>query len=253
MSSWFFKKGSENNNVDKSFDPNDDFFFRISLKFIWVLFLGGLITSAYIIVFMPEYIFKGIGLLFTTVWGTIFLSYFRWAVFYYNISYGKSSAFWDQVFKARQKAIDENSTATTDIDVPKYNPYCDQTFGLPPGTVRGMIAFTLLFGALSLLIVSFGEDGNIDRTSFYWDQFEFFKTAFLMMIAFYFGSHSLKYLQKGGNNNLASNAQNNSKQPTRDDDDAGYVEDETKFEVDEEPVNITNVKNMLNNSESDTK
>ncbi len=62
-----------------------------------------------------------------------------------------------------------------------------------------MIAFTLLFGAISLMVVSMGMDGEINENSFFWDHFEFFKTAFLMMIAFYFGDSSLKTLSKRWN------------------------------------------------------
>ena len=81
---------------------------------------------------------------------------------------------------------------------PEYNPYKDETFGMPNGTVRGMIAFSLLFGAISLLVVSFGMTNEIDPNSLFWDQYEFFKTAFLMMIAFYFGSRSLQYFRGNG-------------------------------------------------------
>jgi len=58
-----------------------------------------------------------------------------------------------------------------------------------------MIAFTLLFGAIAVLIVSIGMRNQWDENTVFWDQYEFFKTAFLMMIAFYFGSRSLQYLQ----------------------------------------------------------
>src|SRR5690606_29030490 len=77
----------------------------------------------------------------------------------------------------------------------KNNPYRSQTFGLPPGTVRGMIAFTLLIGGMSLLIVSFGTEYTGAELALVRQQFEFFETAFLMMIAFYFGDKSLKYLK----------------------------------------------------------
>ena len=59
-----------------------------------------------------------------------------------------------------------------------------------------MIAFTLLFGALAMLVASIGMKNELDPASMFWDQYEFFKTAFLMMIAFYFGSRSLQYLNQ---------------------------------------------------------
>jgi hypothetical protein len=59
-----------------------------------------------------------------------------------------------------------------------------------------MIAFTLLIGGMSLLIVSFGTQYTGVDAALISQQFEFFETAFLMMIAFYFGDKSLKYLRE---------------------------------------------------------
>ena len=141
-------------------------------------------------------IYKAIGFGVIMIWSTIFLSYFIWASYYYNINFGITNKDWKKIYDAKQKRSDGQYYNEEDIeDEPMYNPYNDQTFGLPPGTVRGMIAFTLLFGAIALLIVSFGMESQIGEGNFFYDQFEFFKTAFLMMIAFYFGSRSLKYLK----------------------------------------------------------
>ena len=63
-----------------------------------------------------------------------------------------------------------------------------------PGTVRGTISITLLVGSLSMAIASLGMDYVIKEDSFIADHFDFFKTAFLMMIAFYFGNKSLEML-----------------------------------------------------------
>ncbi len=143
-------------------------------------------------------VYKVIGFILIMVWTCIFLCYFIWAIYYYNLNLGKTNEEWAKIKEAknnRSKGLPYNQQ---DIDEePRYNPYHDQTFGVPPGTVRGMIAFTLLFGAIAMLIVSFGMSNQIDSGSFFYDQFEFFKTAFLMMIAFYFGSRSLKYLRNG--------------------------------------------------------
>lgn len=62
-----------------------------------------------------------------------------------------------------------------------------------------MIAFTLLMGGMALLIVSFGTEYSGVDSALLSQQFEFFETAFLMMIAFYFGDKSLKYLQNRWN------------------------------------------------------
>jgi hypothetical protein len=102
---------------------------------------------------------------------------------------------WEDIIDAQEGNVPESEAAATGEE-PQYNPYRSQTFGLPPGTVRGMIAFTLLFGGLALFVASMGMDGEMAENIFFWDHFEFFKTAFLMMVAFYFGSSSLKELSK---------------------------------------------------------
>lgn len=144
-------------------------------------------------------VFKAIALGIVTLWACIFLSYFIWAVYYYNINLGLTDEEWNKIYQAKEDKREGNFYNEDDIDSePQYNPYKDETFGMPNGTVRGMIAFSLLFGSIALLVVSFGMTNEIDSSSLFWDQYEFFKTAFLMMIAFYFGSRSLQYLRPNG-------------------------------------------------------
>lgn len=148
-------------------------------------------------------VYKAVGLGIITVWACIFLSYFIWAIYYYNINLGLTDEEWHKIDEAKESKRQGNFYSQADIDEePKYNPYSDQTFGLPAGTVRGMIAFTLLFGAIAMLVVSFGMTNELDPSSLFWDQYEFYKTAFLMMIAFYFGSRSLQYLKGGSSAQL---------------------------------------------------
>lgn len=162
------------------------------------------------------------------LWINIFIGYFVWATYFYNINFGVSRKVWTKIEAAKDaKAVGKLYDADILEDEPLFNPYNDQTFGLPPGTVRGMIAFSLLFGGTALLIVSFGLDSEISPSGIFRDQFEFFKTAFLMMVAFYFGSKSLKYIQgekpveqyntvhaqkKGSPSTYKANAGNNSPQ-----------------------------------------
>lgn len=153
--------------------------------------------------------FRIIGLLVMVIWIAVFMIYFVWSVYFYNINYGITDEEWEKIFRAKE--LNEFGLTQNDpgISEPLYNPYRSQTFGLPPGTVRGMIAFTLLLGGISLLISSYGLDyvSNAE-TALRVKQFEFFETAFLMMIAFYFGDRSLKYLRdrwnvsKGGDTDL---------------------------------------------------
>lgn len=153
------------------------------------------------------HVYKAIGFGMIMIWICIFICYFIWAVYFYNFKYGYSRKVWKKIEEAKANRSKGNFYRQEDIDQePQNNPYKDETFGLPRGTVRGMIAFTLLFGSIAMLIVSFGMKNEIHANGFFIDQFDFFKKAFLMMIAFYFGTHSLKYLKPseptrlGGNN-----------------------------------------------------
>jgi hypothetical protein len=156
-------------------------------------------------------VYKAIGFGMITIWVCIFICYFIWAVYFYNLNYGYSKKAWEKIDQAKSNRTNGLPFRQEDIDEqPKYNPYKDQTFGLPGGTVRGMIAFTLLFGSIAMLIVSFGMKNEVQANTFFIDQFDFFKKAFLMMIAFYFGTHSLKYLQANQTQNPGNEAVNES-------------------------------------------
>jgi hypothetical protein len=120
------------------------------------------------------------------LWVGIVIAYYAWSIYFYNINFGLTDNDWDEIGDTR------------DTSAPRYepetNPNAEQTFGLPPGTVRGTIAVSMLVGALALIIVSFGKENIIKDNEILVDSFDFFKTAFLMMIAFYFGQKSLEYL-----------------------------------------------------------
>ena len=164
-----------------------------------VLTLAGLL-SALFVYFQHQNLFQALGLIVSVVWVAVFLRYFMWSVYHYNINYGLTDEDWRKIEEARQLKKAGYPVSDKDLEAPDKNPYRSQTFGLPPGTVRGMIAFTLLLGGLSLLIVSFGNEYYTgDQLALIRQQFEFFETAFLMMIAFYFGDKSLKYLQNRWN------------------------------------------------------
>lgn len=196
---WYSNFHEEEVEEEKFKNPYKWVFFGSVNAISILLLLIGFIGS-FLIYSDPEgNLFEAIGLIISIIWATIFLRYFVWALYYYNINYGLTDNDWKRILKARDRRDKGELVTEEQLEAPQYNPYRSQTFGLPPGTVRGMIAFTLLFGAISMLVVSMGADGELDNNSFFWDHFEFFKTAFLMMIAFYFGDRSLKYLQKRWN------------------------------------------------------
>jgi MFS family permease len=140
--------------------------------------------------------FHSIAMAVIILWACVFLGYFMWGVYFYNINLGITEEEWERIEEnKRKKSRGEYYSEDELKEEPRFNPYADQTFGLPPGTVRGMIAFTLLFGSISMLIMSIGSKDCTECQAVIRDQYEFFKTAFLMMIAFYFGTRALEYLQ----------------------------------------------------------
>jgi hypothetical protein len=123
-----------------------------------------------------------------TVWIAMLIGYYAWAVYFYNINLGLTNEDWAE---ARiQKRIDPNYEERSE------NPNKEHTLGLPPGTVRGTLTLTLMVAALALTIAYMGEANSLENNQFFIDNFDFFKQAFLMMIAFYFGSKSLEYISK---------------------------------------------------------
>ena len=139
-------------------------------------------------------VYKAIGFGMIMIWVCIFVCYFIWAVYFYNINKGRNYEKRKRIEEAKINRSKGLPYIKEDIDDSQENPYKDETFGFPQGTVRGMIAFTLLYGAIAMLIVSFGVKNDVQSDTIFIDQLDFFKKAFLMMIAFYFGSQSLKYL-----------------------------------------------------------
>ncbi|MGB3587712.1 MAG: N-acetylmuramidase domain-containing protein [Tunicatimonas sp.] len=183
-------------NSDGRPNPHHNFFFTGTRLLTIILTLVGLVGALFVYLH-HENIFQAMGLVVSIIWVAVFLRYFMWSVYHYNINYGLTDEDWEKIESARKREKMGFPVNPEDVKAPDKNPYRSQTFGLPPGTVRGMIAFTLLLGGLSLLIVSFGNEYySGDQLALIRQQFEFFETAFLMMIAFYFGDKSLKYLQR---------------------------------------------------------
>nr|WKN36451.1 N-acetylmuramidase domain-containing protein [Tunicatimonas sp. TK19036] len=177
-------------------NPYHHFFFSGTGVLTTILTIVGLLGALFVY-FEHSNLFQALGLVVSIIWVVVFLRYFMWSVYHYNINYGLTDQDWEKIFEARKRLKQGLPVNKEDLEAPDKNPYRSQTFGLPPGTVRGMIAFTLLLGGLSLLIVSFGNEYYTgDQLALIRQQFEFFETAFLMMIAFYFGDKSLKYLQR---------------------------------------------------------
>ncbi|MEX2593464.1 MAG: N-acetylmuramidase domain-containing protein [Anditalea sp.] len=187
-------ENKEEDSVEQE-NPYHGFFFRGTVVLTMILILMGIFGGFFVYV-EHNNLFQAIGLMTALIWIGAFLMYFMWSVYHYNINYGITDKDWNKIFEAEKRHQQGFPVNPSELEAPKYNPYRSQTFGLPPGTVRGMIAFTLLIGGMSLLVVSFGTEYTGAELALVRQQFEFFETAFLMMIAFYFGDKSLKYLQK---------------------------------------------------------
>lgn len=143
-------------------------------------------------------VFSVIALSLMLIWIGVVIGYLAWANYFYNINLGLTNESWKELKQKKERAeemraIGEEPGEITEL--PEDNPYNTQSMGLPPGTIRATLTLTLMIGAISLFIYSMGNSQIDEGESFIYDNFEFFKTAFLMMIAFYFGSRSLEILQ----------------------------------------------------------
>ncbi|MCU0429199.1 MAG: DUF5675 family protein [Cytophagaceae bacterium] len=131
-------------------------------------------------------------------WLGLMLGFYAWAIYFYNVNFGMTNEDWEKIKKHQEEAMQlkamDIEPPSLHLNHPVENPYKDETFGLPPGTVRATIAITVLVAGISMLFVSFDPEA-IKTFSANQAYLEYFKTAFLMMIAFYFGSQSLKYLK----------------------------------------------------------
>lgn len=141
-----------------------------------------------------NFIYRMISINIILVWIGVLVGYYTWAIYFFNINLGLTNEDWAEI---RQNEADGEP-----VEVRQENPHHDQTLGLPGGTIRGTLALSLAVGALAMLVASLGIDNTMSANELFIDTFDFFKTAFLMMIAFYFGNKSLQYLNlnpvKGG-------------------------------------------------------
>ncbi len=132
------------------------------------------------------FIYKMISIDIILLWLGILVGYFAWVIYFFNINFGLTNEDWAEI---RTKTRNGEK-----VDYPSKNPHSDQTLGLPEGTVRGTLALSLVVGALAMLVASLSIDTTMSANQLFIDTFDFFKTAFLMMIAFYFGNKSLQAL-----------------------------------------------------------
>lgn len=173
--------------------------FIVAILFVLALIFSIIVTTAFQLAFGNITIYSFVAINLILIWLGLLIGYLAWAVYFYNINLGLTNESWAEL---KEKKISEDESMVLEQRLnqryagPEDNLYKEQSLGLPPGTIRGALALTLMIGGLSLFIYSMGNPKLQEGNSFIYDNFEFFKTAFLMMIAFYFGSKSLEYLRK---------------------------------------------------------
>jgi hypothetical protein len=121
-------------------------------------------------------------------WILILTLYYVWAIYFYNINRGWTDEDWDD----HDSKVLVHGTGSE----PERNPNSEETLGLPPGTVRGTIALSVLVGGMAMMVASLAMPGRLEQNEFLVDNFEYIKTAFLMVIAFYFGTKSLEFISR---------------------------------------------------------
>lgn len=170
------------------------FFFGIKLKIVamvaFYIAMVSVLTGAMFLFRSQEQFFFDLATAIIISWVIMVIIYYIWAIFFYNVNMG-----WDEEDWENLKQLKEDGEPLPE-DEPMANPHANETLGLPPGTVRGTLAITLLIAGLAMLIASFQLDQTYDSNALFVDNFEFIKTAFLMMIAFYFGDKSIKALSE---------------------------------------------------------
>ncbi|MEX0884690.1 MAG: peptidoglycan-binding protein, partial [Cyclobacteriaceae bacterium] len=131
-----------------NFNPYHHYFFKGTVILSSLLVLFG-IFGAFFVYVEHDNLFQAVGLATVVIWIAVFLIYFMWSVYHFNINYGLTDQDWQRIYDAKDRYSQGMPVKESEMETPDYNPYRSQTFGLPPGTVRGMIAFTLLMGGMS--------------------------------------------------------------------------------------------------------
>lgn len=160
--------------------------FRIFVIIVFYIVLVSVLTGVMFLFRSREQFFFDLATAMILSWIIMVIIYYIWAIFFYNVNMGWTDDDWEGLKKIKEEG------GELPKDEPTKNPHAEETLGLPPGTVRGTLAVSLLVAGLAMLVASFQLDQTYDSNSLFVDNFEFFKTAFLMMIAFYFGDKSLK-------------------------------------------------------------
>ncbi|MEI7662694.1 MAG: hypothetical protein WCK34_10865 [Bacteroidota bacterium] len=186
-------------------DNTRKYFFRVTAGI--EVILGAILLCLVFVYFFKHSIDLRtmIALSLIIIWFGVVIMYLAWAIYFYNVNMGLTDDDWLHIAATRLTG--------NPVTGPEENPNSDQSMGLPTGTVRAIIALTLLVAVLALVIIYFGNERSVRENEFLVDSLDFFKTAFLMMIAFYFGSKSLEFLKPSSGKNEAGSKTSNAAPP----------------------------------------
>lgn len=161
---------------------------------MWALVLGTLVICLTMINPNLPDIYMQVSITLMVEWFAIMIAYYMWAIYYYNVNVGFSDKEWKEMEANRSKAAERKKNGEpvddAELELPVENPYKDKTFGLPEGTVRGTIALTILVVGIAMFILRFSDQHPNDEGTF-----SLLGEAFLMMVAFYFGTKGLELLR----------------------------------------------------------
>lgn len=135
-------------------------------------------------------------------WIAVVVAYFWWAIRHYNLNWGLSPEEWKilhpetyckdktEIETYLQRRLDLEKRTGKPLVEPTANPYEKDSFGLPPGTVRGALALSILMAFLLIQAVGLISPEILQGN------FEQLNSVFKMVMAFYFSARALEVLDK---------------------------------------------------------
>lgn len=138
-----------------------------------------------------EDIYQTLAVSLIVSWIIFIVAFYIWAIQFYNVNKGWTDEAWKRYLEER-----ELNPLLSSQTGPENNTHQGETMGLPAGTVRATLALSILVTGMALAIASLSMNKTYPGNELFTDNFEFVKTGFLMMLAFYFGTKSLETLRK---------------------------------------------------------
>lgn len=157
----------------------------VAFLILGYLLLVGALTTVIAFFRNPEQFFFNLSAAILLSWIITVIIFYIWAMYYFHIHLAVDDD------EDHNESDNNLGTAVALGNKLLKNPHLGETLGLPKGTIRGTIALSLLIAGLALLIASFEMNQTYNANALFVDNFEFIKTAFLMVIAFYFGHKSI--------------------------------------------------------------